>query len=83
MNDDGMLALVIRAITDVAPDIDAESVRAGDSLRVDLELDSMDFLSVVQKLAEETGVEIPEEGYPELTTIEACADYLARAVSAR
>jgi acyl carrier protein len=75
--------LVIRAITDVAPDVDPHSVRGSDSLRVDLELDSIDFIAVLVRLAEETGVEVPEEDYRQLTTVDACAEYLARATSAR
>lgn len=79
MSDDSTREAVIRAITDVAPDIDPASVRGGDSLRADLELDSMDFLSVVERLADEAGVEIPEDDYEKLTTVDACADYIASA----
>ena len=77
-----MRELVVGAITEVAPDVDPLEVRGTDSLRVDLELDSIDFLAVVEKLAASTGVEIPEEDYDELATIDACAEYLARARSA-
>ena len=75
--------LVVRAVTDVAPDIDPESLRGDESLRVDLELDSMDFLTVVEVLSQETGLDIPEDAYSELTTVDACADYLSRAGAAR
>ncbi len=34
-----------------------------------LELDSLDFLSLVESLSERTGIRIDEEDYPELTTL--------------
>ena len=82
MTAEEMRTLVVEAITEVAPDVDPGEVRGTDSLRVDLELDSIDFLAVVERLAEATGVEIPEEDYDALTTIDACTDYLTRARSA-
>lgn len=83
MNREALRDLVVRAITDVAPDLDPAALRGTDSLRVDLELDSIDFIAVVARLAEETGAEIPEDDYTELTTIDACAEYLAGATAER
>lgn len=79
MNSDRARELVVNAITEVAPDVDPAAVSGGDSLQVDLELDSIDFLAVVTRLAEQTGVEIPEDDYGELTTIDAFAEYLGKA----
>ena len=78
MNEDEMRELVLRAITDVAPDLDAAAIRPGDRLRADLELDSMDFLDVVARLAEATGVEIPEDDYTQIATVESATAYLLR-----
>jgi len=41
-----------------------------------LDLDSMDFLNFMIGLHERTGIEIPELDYPQLSTVEKCADYL-------
>ena len=79
MSTTDMHDVVVRAITDVAPDLDPATLNGSDSLRVDLDLDSIDFLSVMVRLAEDTGVEIPEDDYERLTTIDACAEYLAHA----
>jgi acyl carrier protein len=41
-----------------------------------LELDSLDFLSLVELLSERTGVRIDEEDYPELTTLSDATRFL-------
>jgi len=41
-----------------------------------LELDSMDFLDIVMELRKRYGIEIPEEDYPKLATLNSCVDYL-------
>jgi len=45
-------------------------------LRDQLELDSMDFLDIVMELRKRHGIEVPEADYPELASLDSCAEYL-------
>lgn len=48
-----------------------------DRLRQDLELDSLDFLRVLETIAARTGVDIPEGAYGEVRTVGGVVGYLA------
>jgi acyl carrier protein len=65
----------------IAPGVDLQSVPRGADLRGELDLDSMDFLSFVVGLDERLGVEIPEEDYPQMTTLDGAVDYLLSRLS--
>ena len=45
-------------------------------LRDQLELDSMDFLDIVMELRKRYKLQIPEDEYPELVTLNSCIRYL-------
>ncbi|MET8451845.1 acyl carrier protein [Streptomyces sp. NPDC005209] len=70
------LAVVEESITQIVPDADFTRVAPDDKFRDVLELDSLDFLSLVALLAERTGISIDEEDYPELTTLSDSARFL-------
>ena len=72
-------AVVIRALTEVAPDIDPDAIDPYTDLAEQLDIDSMDFLNIVVAIHEETGIEIPERDYPKLSTLSDAVDYLALA----
>ncbi|MER6216970.1 acyl carrier protein [Streptomyces sp. NPDC001674] len=40
-------------------------------------MDSLDFLNFVELLSSRTGLALPEQDYPSLTTLESGADYVA------
>ncbi len=67
---------VINIIADVLPDDDCSQINPDDKLRDQLDLDSMDFLDIVMELRKQYGVEVPEEDYPQLATLNSCIDYL-------
>lgn len=66
------------AIRRVAPDVEPDDIADDVDFRLDAGLDSMDFLNVLAAIAEVTGVEVPEQDYPSITTIAALATYLDR-----
>jgi acyl carrier protein len=68
--------IVIEIIADIAPDEDLSDVKPEVRLRDQLDLDSMDFLDIVMELRKRYGIEVPEEDYSHLETLESCADYL-------
>ncbi len=70
---------VIEAILDVAPDTDPNSISDEASFREALGIDSMDFLDILEQVADETGVEVPEKDYPQIESIALFASYLAKA----
>ena len=76
MNEQGAWDAVRAAIGEVAPDVDPEDVVDGARLRQDLELDSLDFLRVLETLVARTGVDIPEEAYREVSTVKGLVGYL-------
>ena len=79
MNEQDMREIVIRALTEIAPDIDPAAIDADRDLAEQLDIDSMDFLNVVVLIHERTGIEIPERDYPKLSTLSDAVAYLAAA----
>ena len=72
---------IIEAIKDIihtiAPDEDLSNLATDVRLREQIELDSMDFLDIVMELRKRYGVQVPEEDYKELATLDGCVHYLA------
>lgn len=69
--------IVLDIISDIAPDEDTSSLDDAKSLREQLDLDSMDFLDIVMELRKRHKVEVPQEDYPKLATLESCVAYLS------
>ncbi|AOT03324.1 acyl carrier protein [Arthrobacter sp. U41] len=76
MNEQDARAAVQAAIGKVAPDVDLAEVAEDARLRQDLELDSLDFLRLVETIDMATGVDIPERDYPEVATVKGLIGYL-------
>jgi acyl carrier protein len=70
-------AAVIAAIGAIAPDVDLEPFNGALRLRQDLELDSLDFLELLQRLSDSTGATTSEEDYPGLVTVQQLIDHVA------
>ena len=68
--------IVIDIINEIAPDEDTSSLKSEVNLRDQMDLDSMDFLDIVMELRKQHGIEVPEEDYPKLASLDSCADYL-------
>ena len=77
MNEPEARTAVFAAINEVAPDVDTEGLDPSSRLRQDLELDSLDFLRLLELLAESTGVSTPEDDYADLTSVQRLIDYIA------
>ncbi len=72
-----IIKLILDLIHESVPDEDLSDVDPEIPLRDQLELDSVDFLNVVMELQMRYGIEIPEDDFIELTTLNRCAAYLA------
>ena len=77
MNDQELRAGVVACIRSIAPEVDADDLAPDRPLRVQVDLDSMDWLNVILALDQRFGVPIPEADYPKLTTLYAIVHYLA------
>ncbi len=75
--------VVLDIIKDIAPDEDLSNVKADVALREQLELDSMDFLDIVMELRKQHGIEVPEADYPQLASLDSCAEYLTPKFNAK
>ncbi|MFE4078739.1 acyl carrier protein [Paenarthrobacter sp. YIM B13468] len=76
MKDQDARQAVQAAIRLVAPDLEPEDLEGRARLRQDLELDSLDFLRLVETIAQSTGVDIPERDYPAVATVDGLVSYL-------
>lgn len=77
MNELDARTAVAAAIGKVAPDVEDADLEDSARLRQDLELDSLDFLRLVQVLAEDAGVDIPERDYAKVATVGGLVGYVA------
>jgi acyl carrier protein len=71
-------AAVRRALTSVAPEVDAPSLKATVPIRDQVDLDSFDFLNFVVALHGELDVDVPEADYGKLTTLDSAVGYLCQ-----
>ena len=76
MTKDEVSQAIIDIINDILPEGDCSNVNPDERLRDQLDLDSMDFLDIVMELRKQYNVEVPEEDYPKLATLNSCIEYL-------
>ena len=76
MTKDQITNVILEIIEDIDEDADFDSLKADEPLRDQLDLDSMDFLDIVMELRKRYKLQIPEEEYPELSTLNSCVNYL-------
>ena len=77
MTRDEILAALRRHLNAIVPG-EGDELALDDDILDELDLDSMDFLKLVQGLHEDLGVDIPETDYGKLDTLEAFVGYLSR-----
>lgn len=73
--------VMIRALSEVAPEVDPASIDPDANLAEQLDIDSIDFLNVIVSVHEQTGIEIPERDYPKLATLTGAVAYLSAAAA--
>ena len=77
MTQDEVKEAVKDIIATIAPDEDIDGLNDTELLRDQIELDSMDFLDIVMELRKRYGVNVPEEDYKHLASLQGCVDYLS------
>ena len=68
--------LVIAAIQEVAPEVEASDINEEEDIREACDLDSMDFLNYLITLKKSTGVNILERDYVKVSSFKKMLDYL-------
>lgn len=67
---------IVDILGTIAPDEDLSQLRDEVPFREQIELDSMDFLDIVMELRKRYRIQIPEEDYPQLISMQSCTAYL-------
>jgi len=80
MKPEQLRGIVLKALGEVAPELESESLDPKAELRDQLDLDSMDFLNFVLGLHKALDVDIPEADYRKLASLDACVAYLAEKI---
>ncbi len=68
--------VLLEIIADIDEEADFDALDPDKPLRDQLELDSMDFLDIVMELRKRYKLQIPEDEYSELATLNSCINYL-------
>ena len=68
--------IVRQALSNVAPEVDFESIDPRKDLRDQIDIDSVDFLNFVIGLHKELNIDIPDADVSKLTTLTGCVTYL-------
>ena len=81
MTPDEVRAGVLDELLKIAPEADPAGLRADESVRDQLDLDSMDQLNFAIALHKRFGIDIPESDAPKLATLEGCVSYITASLS--
>lgn len=76
MNTAEIREAIVDILSGIAPDEDLSELKDDVSFREQLELDSMDFLDIVMELRKRYRIQIPEDDYLELASMNSTVKYL-------
>ena len=68
--------IILDILENIAPDEDLSGLKDDVPLREQLELDSMDFLDIVMELRKRYRIQVPEEDYLQLASMDSTVKYL-------
>ena len=72
---------IIEILADIAPDEDLSTLDDSIAFREQMELDSMDFLDIVMELRKRYRIQVPEEDYGQLASMDSTVNYLVPRMS--
>lgn len=76
MTPETLRATLIELLMDIAPDADPDDVYDDESLREQLDIDSMDLLRFAQAIQDRLGVDVPEIDQPKLDRLDVAIPWL-------
>ncbi|WP_346840094.1 phosphopantetheine-binding protein [Microbulbifer sp. SAOS-129_SWC] len=80
MTRDEIRALTLEKLLQVAPDIDPQQLEAKTPIRDQYDFDSMDFLNFAIAVGREFQLDIPEQDYNKLQSLDDTVDYLQQRI---
>lgn len=83
MDETSIRTEVLAVLRAIAPEVDAARIDAAKPLRLQIDLDSMDWLNVLVGLQEKFGVPIPEADYGKVTNLDGIVAYLGAGLARR
>ena len=63
-------------ILDIAPEVDMSELDPNEDMRDELDLDSMDFMRLLESIEKNMGVSIPESDYKQVHTLQSMTHYI-------
>ncbi len=81
MDTEQIHSAVVASLMEIAPEIDPISLEPDVEFRDQVDMDSMDMLNFVTALHRRTGIEVPDNDYLQLSSVDACVRYLAKHLS--
>jgi acyl carrier protein len=76
MTNEEIKSVLMGIVAEIIPDEDLTNLKDDIPIREQVELDSMDFLDIVMELRKRYSVEVPEDDYMQLATIDSSVAYL-------
>jgi acyl carrier protein len=76
MTNQEVKSVLMEIVAEIIPDEDLTGLKDDIPIREQVELDSMDFLDIIMELRKRYGIEVPEDDYMELATIDSSVAYL-------
>lgn len=75
MTKEELQKMIVKAILEIAPDVEEDEVEFSANIQRSLEIDSFDFLKILTAMNKNTGVEVPEADYSKVGSVDEMADY--------
>lgn len=76
MTADDIRQAVLDILASIAPDEDLTKLDGSRPFRDQMEMDSMDFLDIVMELRKRYRIQVPEEDYGQLVSMDSTVEYL-------
>ena len=76
MNEEEIKEIVFQLLKKIAPDTEPSALQPDENIRETLNIDSFDSLQFIIALNKKTGIEIPEEDYGKIATLQALLAYI-------
>jgi acyl carrier protein len=74
--------LINEELNNIAPEVDMTTIDPKADLREAIDIDSMDFLNFITAVHRRLGLDIPEEDYAKLISLDGAAAYIAAKLKA-
>ncbi|HRP76049.1 MAG TPA: phosphopantetheine-binding protein [Rhodocyclaceae bacterium] len=83
MHDEDIRSIVLNTVETILPGVGTMQIRGDESLRAQVDLDSMDWLNVITALGDRFELRIPERDYGKLLTLDDIVAYLSEMRAAK